>query len=171
MNHPSFRPTRRSFWLVVHAGQCRPKIVQIGRFYSHRSTPGTYRISWTILQSSLKAAHHNNPQRSRALTQETIKAHSYPCISFSRCWRCSDLKLYCRQMVLISCLHTLGALEHSCALKLFNICFVRHDAAVNFDTPHSSPQRLRPSMSEMFSLAFPTGTRQGTHQTCGAVTH
>jgi hypothetical protein len=143
---------RRPFWLVVHAGQCRPKIVGIASFYNHDSNPGTYRTSWTILRSNLKAVHHVNPQRTRAPSQEKIRTHSYPCTSFSRCWRCSDLKLYCRPTVPISCLQTLLALEHSCAQVVQHK--LRKGDEVKFDTPHSSPQRLRPPMSETFSLAF-----------------
>ena len=134
-NDPSFQRTRRPFRLVVDAGQCRPKILGIGSFCNHRSNPGTYRISWTILQSSLKAAHQVNPQRDRAASQEKIRTHSYPCISFSRCRRCSDLNSYC-------------------VLKLFNICPRKHDVAAKFDTLSPSTKRLPPFMREMFSRWF-----------------
>ena len=142
VNHPSYRPTRSPFWLVVHAGQCRPKIVGIASFYSHGSNLGTYRTSWTILQSSLKAAHHVNPQRTRAPSQEKIRTHSYPCISFRRCWRCSDLKLYCCQTEPIACSQTLRALETFVHAQVVQRMLRKHSAAVKFDTPHSSTQKI-----------------------------
>lgn len=101
MNHPSFRPTRGPFWPVVHGGQCGPKIVGIGSFCDHRSNPGAYSTSWTIQQSSPKAVHHKNPQRSRAPSQEKIRTHSHPWISFKRRSRPPRLQSYCRQAVLI----------------------------------------------------------------------
>ena len=134
-----------SFWLVVHAGQRRPKIVEIKRFYSHRSNPGMYRTSWTILQSSLKAAHPVKPQRTRAPSQEKIRTNSYPGISFSRCCRCSGLELYCRQALPIACSQTLRGLEHSCLLIA--------------SIPEQNVQ----------SCFFPVVIRQVIRQTCGTV--
>src|ERR1700730_14808300 len=72
---------------------------------------------------NLKVAHQKAPQRSSAPSQEKIRTQSYPWISFKRRWRRLKLQSYC-QAVLIAHLQTLHALEHSCALKLLNTCFV-----------------------------------------------
>jgi hypothetical protein len=106
VNHPSFRPTGRPLWLIVHVGQCGPKIVEIGSFCNHGSNPRTYRRSWAIQKRSLKAAHHVNPQRTRTPSQEKVRTHSYPSISSRPCRRCLNIKSYCRHAVLIAFSHS-----------------------------------------------------------------